>query len=58
MVKIPSNQNTGITKTSAIDLFQIRSLSKSRFIKCSGMIDEKYMQSALEAVAEVLEIPS
>jgi|AutmiccommuBRH23_1029490.scaffolds.fasta_scaffold00064_62 mRNA interferase MazF len=58
MVKVLPNQNTGLTKNSAIDLFQIRSVSISRFIKQVGIIDEKTMQSALEAVKDVIEIPS
>lgn len=58
MVKILPNQNTGIAKISAIDLFQIRSVSTTRFIRQIGIIDEKTMKSALDALAEVLEIPS
>ena len=56
MVKIVPDQNTGITKISAIDLFQIRSVSTSRFIRQLGIIDEKTMKFALDAVVEVLEI--
>jgi mRNA interferase MazF len=58
MVKLLPNQNTGLTKISAIDLFQIRSVSITRFIKQVGIIDEKTMISALDAVKDVLEIPS
>ncbi|MDO9085095.1 MAG: type II toxin-antitoxin system PemK/MazF family toxin [Anaerolineaceae bacterium] len=56
MVKILPNQNTGITKISAIDLFQIRSVSTNRFIRQLGIIDEKTLKLTLNAVAEVLEI--
>ena len=56
MVKILPNQNTGITKNSAIDLFQIRSVSTTRFIRQLGIVDEKSMKLALDAVAEVLDI--
>ena len=56
MVKIVPDQNTGITKISAIDLFQIRSVSTSRFIRQLGIIDEKTMKFTLDAVVEVLEI--
>jgi len=58
MVKIQPNQNTGITKISAVDLFQIRSVSTTRLIRQLGIIDDKTMKSDLEAVAEVLEIPT
>ncbi len=58
MVKIQPNQNTGLTKISAVDFFQIRSVSTTRFIHQLGIIDDKSMKSALEAVAEVLEIPT
>jgi mRNA-degrading endonuclease toxin of MazEF toxin-antitoxin module len=47
-----------INKISVIDLFQIRSVSIARFIKQVGIIDEKTMKSALDAVIDVLEIPS
>jgi mRNA interferase MazF len=57
MVKVLPNQNTGLTKISAIDLFQIRSVSITRFIKQVGIIDEKTMNSVLDAVKDVLEIP-
>ncbi|PKO08126.1 MAG: PemK family transcriptional regulator [Chloroflexi bacterium HGW-Chloroflexi-2] len=56
MVKILPNQNSGLTKFSAIDLFQIRSVSTTRFIRQLGIIDEKTMKFALDAVVEVLEI--
>lgn len=56
MVKILPNQTTGITKMSAIDLFQIRSVSTTRFIRQLGSIDEKTMKLALVAMVEVLEI--
>jgi mRNA interferase MazF len=58
MVKILPNHTSGLTKNSAIDLFQIRSVSIARFIKQMGIIDEKTMKSALDAVIDVLEIPS
>jgi mRNA interferase MazF len=56
MVKILPNQNSGISKISAIDLFQIRSVSTTRFIRQLGIIDEKTMKFALDAVVEILEI--
>lgn len=56
MVKIFANHNTGKTKICAVDLFQIRSVSTSRFTHQLGIIDEETLDAALEAVAEVLEI--
>ena len=50
-------KDPGLIKTPAIDLYQIRSVSISRFIKRSGIFDEKSFEPALEAVAEVLDIP-
>ncbi|MBK7138687.1 MAG: type II toxin-antitoxin system PemK/MazF family toxin [Bacteroidetes bacterium] len=39
MVKIEPSANNGLSKTSSVDCFQIRSLSQERLIKKIGNID-------------------
>lgn len=57
MVKVLPNNRTGLKKISAIDLFQLRSISVERFIEPLGIIDDATLLSATSAMAEVLEIP-
>ena len=40
MIKIEPNTTNGLSKTSAADCFQIRSLSQERLIKKLGDVDE------------------
>jgi mRNA interferase MazF len=56
MVKIRPNNYNGISKTSAIDCFQIRSLSQDRLIKKLGTIDIDTLQEIKEAISKVLNI--
>ena len=56
MVKIEPNNFNGISKTSAIDCFQIRSLSQDRLIKKLGTIDIDTLQEIKEAISKVLNI--
>ncbi len=50
----PSLQN-GLKKTSAIDLFQVRSLSQKRLIKKIGFIDKEVIDACKEALDVVFE---
>jgi len=57
MVKVLPGSKTGLKKISAIDLFQLRSISVNRFIEKLGKIDEPTLLSATSAISEVFEIP-
>lgn len=57
MVKVLPDNKTGLRKISAIDIFQLRSISVNRFIERIGKIDDATLQSATTAIAEVFEIP-
>ena len=56
MVKILPNKTSGLTKISAVDLFQIRSVSTNRFIKQLGFVDDNTMRLAMIAISDVLEM--
>lgn len=56
MVKVESNATTNLTKTSAADCFQVRSVSKTRFIKKLGKIDELTTAQIEKSLAAVLSI--
>jgi mRNA interferase MazF len=54
MVKIEPTTTNGLSKISAADCFQIRSLSKERLIKKLGYIDENTLLEIKEAIKKVL----
>ena len=54
MVKVESNAITNLTKISAADCFQVRSVSKIRFIKKLGKIDKLTTAQVEKALAAVL----
>jgi mRNA interferase MazF len=56
MVSIQPNASNGLTKPSAVDTFQVRSVSEARFIRRLGKINTNSMQAIATALAEVLEI--
>lgn len=51
----PSKQN-GLDKTSAVDTFQIRSLSIERFIRVIGRVDDEKMLAILDGVKVVVGV--
>ncbi len=51
----PSIRN-GISKESIADCFQIKSISKERFIKCIGVLSEKEMEGVKLALIRVLDL--
>ncbi len=55
MVKIEPDKNNGLTKTSAADCFQIRSLSQERLIKKLGRVDLFTMEAIKEAISKVID---
>lgn len=56
MVKVESNDLTNLTKPSSADCFQVRSVSKTRFIKKIGDIDEITIKQIEKSLALVLSI--
>jgi len=56
MVKVNANSQNGLRKTSAVDCFQIRSLSQERLIKKLGSINTHTISEIKEALSKVLDI--
>jgi mRNA interferase MazF len=56
MVKLEPSKANGLSKNSAADCFQIRSLSQERLIKKIGNIDVNAMQEIQEAIKKVLDL--
>lgn len=56
MVKIEPDTENNLTKISSADCFQIRSVSKERFIKRKGFISDSIMEEIELALAHVLKI--
>ena len=56
MVKIEPCENNGLSKISAIDCFQIRSVSQKRLIKKIGFIDEATHKKIKEACIKDLDL--
>lgn len=53
MIKIEPNNLNGLEKTSAIDCFQVRSISDQRFIKQIGKINNDLLEQIKNALAKV-----
>lgn len=56
MVKIEPNANNGLSKLSAIDCFQIRSLSQERLMKKLGSIEASTLNEIKEALRKVMNL--
>jgi len=56
MVKIEPNSNNGLSKRSAADTFQVRSVSQQRLVKQIGKLSEQVMEEISVALAIVLKI--
>jgi len=54
MVKIESDTNTNLIKVSAADCFQVRSVSKDRFVRKIGFVDGVTMKQIEIALQNVL----
>jgi len=57
MVRVPVDTRTKLTKTSAADCFQVRSISEARFVRRIGVVDAATMERIREGLAAVLSIP-
>jgi mRNA interferase MazF len=56
LIRLQPSAENGLSKVSAADTFQVRSVSESRLIKKIGQIDDLTMQKISEALALVLAI--
>lgn len=56
MIKIEPNEKNNLLKISAIDCFQIRSVSETRFVKQLGLIDDRIIDDIKIALSKVLSI--
>jgi mRNA interferase MazF len=50
---LPDEQN-GLSKPSAADAFQIRSVSQERFVQCLGALNRDRLRQILQAVQIVI----
>jgi mRNA interferase MazF len=55
MVTLAPNTQNGLKKISAIDLFQVRSLSQKRLIKKIGLVDKGVLRACKESLDVVFE---
>jgi len=56
MVKIIPTEQNNLSKTSAADCFQIRSVSVNRFINHIGIVDPKIFNNTQEAIAKIISV--
>lgn len=56
MIQIEPDSENGLSKSSAADAFQVRSLSEARFFKKLGELSENHMEEIARALALVLAI--
>lgn len=57
MVRLTPDDDNGLSKTSAADAFQVRSVSQQRFIKQVGVITQSQIEELTVALGTVLAIP-
>jgi mRNA interferase MazF len=58
MVRLDPEPGNGLSKISAADTFQVRSLSKDRFVRPLGKVSNSALLSITQALAIVLNIAS
>ena len=56
MVRVEPTQENGLSKLSAADAFQVRSVSQQRLIKQVGKLDNAIIQDISQALAIVLSM--
>ena len=56
MVKLEPNVRNRLSKVSAADCFQVRSVSQTRFVKRIGMVEPRTLAVMQDALAAVLSI--
>jgi mRNA interferase MazF len=55
MVKIEPDSHSGLLKTSALDTFQIRSVSTRRIVKRIGVVSDEVLEKVKEAIKTVID---
>jgi mRNA interferase MazF len=56
MVKLVPDKQNKLEKPSAVDCFQVRSLSEERFVKKLGAVDHDTLEQIKDGLAKVLSI--
>jgi len=56
MVKLDADSQNGLTKPSAADAFQVRSVARERFVQRIGKISDHHLRQIADALAVVLRI--
>ena len=56
MVRLEPNPENGLSKTSAADAFQVRSVAQERFVRRLGKLSDSAMRDIARALAVVLSI--
>jgi len=56
MVKIIPTVQNNLSKISAVDCFQIRSVSVNRFINHIGIVDAKIINNIQDAIAKIISV--
>ncbi|MGB3800025.1 MAG: type II toxin-antitoxin system PemK/MazF family toxin [Lewinella sp.] len=54
MVKLPSDQQTGLDKESSADCYQVRSISEKRMILKIGEVDSQLLEQTEKGIRSVL----
>jgi mRNA interferase MazF len=54
MVRLEPSVENGLTKPSAVDTFQVRSISQQRLVRQLGILSDEQMQNISKALAIVL----
>jgi mRNA interferase MazF len=57
MVKVSPTAENGLSKISAADTFQIRSVSTARFVRKIGTLAQNDLDAVVEAIGLVIEYP-
>jgi mRNA interferase MazF len=57
IVPIGPSKKNGLSKKSAVDTFQIRSVSTARFINKSGEVEQPDLDAIVQAIGLVIEYP-
>ena len=58
MVRVDADRENGLSKSSAADAFQVRSVSEQRFVQRLGRVSPAHMHRITNALAAVLKIRS
>ena len=54
MIRLENNKTNGLSKTSAIDCFQVRNFSHNRFVQKIGMIENELLYKIHETIVKTL----